>query len=198
MRSFTAEIVLQDVADMEVRAGPHVKQGCVAGRGRLDAAERESAASRRELADPEQHSLGRTDSHSAANYSRNLGGRGARNVAASWRLHVDSVTERPTLIRPRSMMCAFGKRSGDGESKAADCGLVEGGCEESACFCESEAVRAADCEEAPPHSRGRGAEGDDIGDSVSVDRKEEESKSLGVDAAFAARRWSRPEGLAVD
>jgi hypothetical protein len=79
-----------------------VKQGCVAGRGRLDAAERESAASRRELADPEQHSLGRTDSHSAANYSRYLGGRGARNVAASWRLHVDSVTERPTLIRPTS------------------------------------------------------------------------------------------------
>jgi hypothetical protein len=71
------------------------------------------------------------------------------------------------------MMCAFNEGNIDGKGKAACIGgVVERGCEESACVCEGEAFRAPGGQEAASYSgRGR-AEGDGTWNQVPVDSAE--------------------------
>ena len=78
----------------------------------------------------------------------------------------------PVRLRP-GMIRTFAKGAFDGEAKAAfGIGVVERGCEESAEFCEGEAVAAAGGEEARAQSWGGGSKGDEAQDHVSVGEKE--------------------------
>jgi hypothetical protein len=68
------------------------------------------------------------------------------------------------------MMCVFARVSIDGKEKAANrFGMVEGKCEESAGVGEGEVVATAGSEEARTDAGRGGAEGDEVGDKISVD-----------------------------
>src|SRR6202171_939564 len=89
------------------------------------------------------------------------------------------------------MMCAFAKRSINGEGKAAfSLGVVERGCEEFAGFCESEAFRVSDGQEPSSYPwRGR-AKSHETGNPVPVDQKESSLDTGGR----KTRRPSRGKG----